>query len=225
MQGSLASFSLPLCLWLSDDGTARVEWTADTPTKMRDVRLFEKTEGRCIDAFSHCGTANLAQSVGFGMFYVWCVLIISQCASIHDCAVGGHICVSTEGCVVEHTEQDGEVRIHAPLWRRLIISIATCLVILAQGSEQRAQADAFQTQGLRSCEQECCLLTSLRQRFSPRSPLCSMLGVTKSHPYQADFSPLARFVSTNLKRVSHKAQQKHVPITRDVPQRSTKTPT
>ena len=34
-------------------------------------------------------------------------LIISQCASIHDCAVGGHSLVSTEGWVDEHTEQDG----------------------------------------------------------------------------------------------------------------------
>ena len=36
--------------------------------------------------------------------------------------------VSTEGWVDEDTEQDGEVRTHAPLWRRLIVSIATCLV-------------------------------------------------------------------------------------------------
>ena len=35
---------LSLSLAMSDDGTARVEWTADTPTKMRDVRRFEKTE-------------------------------------------------------------------------------------------------------------------------------------------------------------------------------------
>ena len=79
-----------LSLWLSDDGTARVEWTADTPTKMRDVRFFEKdrvTLHRCIFTLRNCEPCPVCWFLE--CFYAWCVLIISQCASIHDCAVGG----------------------------------------------------------------------------------------------------------------------------------------
>ena len=90
--------------------------------------------------------------------------------------------VPTECCFDEHMTQDGEVCIHPPLHWNWIVSSAICLVILAHCSEQRAQADVCQTQELNSCETECCCLTSWRKRLSPRSPLCSMLGVARISP-------------------------------------------
>ena len=53
--------------WLSDDGTARAEWTTDSPAKLGDVRHLEPLEFRCLVGFSLDGSANPVQLVGPGM--------------------------------------------------------------------------------------------------------------------------------------------------------------
>ena len=140
--------------------------------------------------------------------------------------------VSTEGCGVEHTEQDGGVRTHAPLWRRLIFSIATCLVVLAQGSEQRAQADAFQTRA-----------EELRTRVLPPYLVEETVCSTKSTVFDAwdgeNLSRCAQIFCTRIKFSKGDEQDLNTVLvhrvgksrasfpttlsknTRDVPQRST----
>ena len=86
-----------------------------------------------------------------------------------------------EGCVDEHMEQDGEVCIHRPLQRRLIVSIALCLLIVAHCSERRERVYACEAQGLNSFEPERCRLASWTKSRTQR-PLCSVLRMARISP-------------------------------------------